>query len=257
MNRPRVAARSSTVSDWVMVFVKAPSAGQVKTRLCPPLSATHAAELYRCLVYDTLASLSRLPAQLAIAYAANSEFPDLSWLSTAAHRGSGIVLPQQGRSLGERLRHAFSSAFANGATRVVAVGSDAPELSASWLREAISALDHAELVIGPATDGGYHLIGMVKLYPSLFQRMPWSTPALLDRTLARARELGLRAHRLAPIADLDVPEDLYRYLRRLRARSERDATAAGARAAAYVLRLSHTGLAWTRPRRRLEARSAR
>ena len=229
---PKLAGRPA-----ILVFLKAPSVGQVKTRLIPALSPAQARELYRCLVLDTVDTIGRLRGvQPVAAYAGNAEFPDLSWLGSRGGVRGWPYVRQRGASLGERLVHACRWAFAAGASRVVVIGSDAPELSAAWLREAVESLDRCEAVIGPATDGGYHLIGFTKLHPALFHRMPWSTAALLDRTLARARQLRLRVHRLAPVSDLDTPDDLRRYLRRLGNRSGK--RIAIRRTARYVSRLS-------------------
>ncbi|MBI3088170.1 MAG: TIGR04282 family arsenosugar biosynthesis glycosyltransferase [Candidatus Omnitrophica bacterium] len=192
---------------WALVFVKAPSPGLVKTRLLSVLSAEEAAALYRTLVRDTLEALAAVPnLHRVVAYAADPAFPDLTWL------GAYPMVRQEGETLGARLQHAFAWAFAQGAARVIAVGSDAPALSPDWLREACEALARVDVVLGPTRDGGYQLIGLRRLSPELFADMPWSTSALCDRTLERAACLGLRARCLAPVEDLDTPDDLRRYL---------------------------------------------
>ena len=178
--------------DYLMVFVKAPSPGEVKTRLAPALSADEAADVYRCLVRDTLAVVRRLRGvQVVVAYSGNTAFPTLAWLRDGRPLASGRllwgfkpqVIPQQGRTLGDRLIHAFGWAFSKGARRVVAVGSDAPELSASWVRQAFRELHHRPVVLGPTSDGGYQLIGLDAPYPALFVDMPWSSAQLFDRFL--------------------------------------------------------------------------
>ena len=121
---------------------------------------------------------------------------------------------QQGEGLGERLTHAFAWAFGQGARQVVAIGSDAPELSAEWIKQAFLKFRTRDIVLGPTPDGGYHLIGMKRLYPELFMGMPWSSSKLFALTVSRIRQLELSHACLPPIADLDTVDDLCVYLKR-------------------------------------------
>jgi len=208
-------------AEWLLVFVKAPSPTEVKTRLTSQLSPEDAAYLYRCLVRDTLEVARRLTrAHLVIAYAANREFPDVRWLDEPPP-----MFLQHGRSLGERLGHAFRWAFDQRARRVVVMGSDAPEISASWIRQAFGRLARYDVVLGPTEDGGYHLIGLTQPHPELFEEMPWSTPKLLGQTIQRIGQLGLSVACLESVADLDTPEDVSRVMARLNARTARTHTA--------------------------------
>jgi len=125
------------------------------------------------------------------------------------------MMLQEGATLGERLTRAFAQAFAQHPTPVIALGSDAPELTADWICEAVAALSRHDVVVGPTHDGGYHLIGLTRQQPALFHNMPWSQPGLLSATLAEAARLGLSYHCLDLIHDLDTPEDLQRYLARI------------------------------------------
>lgn len=200
--------RDRSTPDVVMVFVKAPSPGQVKTRLLPALSPEEAAALYRCLVDGTLDVVTRLQGiQVVVAYAPDARFPDLAWLGPSL-----TMIVQHGPTLGDRLVHAFEWAFAQGARRVIALGSDAPDLSTAWVQEALDALTRNDVVIGPTTDGGYHLIGLTCPRPELFVDMPWSSPEVLATTRERIGRLRLRVHQLAPVSDVDTPQDMQRYL---------------------------------------------
>lgn len=197
--------------NWLLVFVKAPSPGAVKTRLLPAWSPAEAAGLYQALVRDTLEAVRPLREVLVVvAYAPDAAFPDVGWLD-----GSLALVHQEGRTLGERLTHGFAWAFRQGARRVAAIGSDAPDLSGAWVRQAFGELQHADVVVGPARDGGYHLIGLSRPQPALFAGMPWSSPRLLARTLEQAARLGLRLRCVDPIDDLDTPQDVERYLKGL------------------------------------------
>lgn len=157
--------------------------------------------------------------RVAIAYAANAEFPDCSWLDAEVP-----VVLQEGADLGERLTRAFRWAFRRKAQRVVVIGSDAPGLSARWLAQAFRALERADVVLGPTTDGGYHLIGLNEANPALFAGMPWSTSRLLAKTLGRIGQLHASVHCLRPIADLDTPDDVRRYAAGLDGRRARTHT---------------------------------
>lgn len=206
---------------WLVVFVKAPVPGRVKTRLLDVFSTDQACALYRCLVQDTLAVARTVPGvRLVIAYAADAMYPNLSWLE-----GGDAMMIQKGATLGERLAHAFAEAFAAGAARVAIIGSDAPELSADWITQAFEALGSHDVVVGPTTDGGYHLIAMTRPHPEVFVGMPWSTPRLLARTIVQVKASQLRLHQLEPIEDLDTPDDAQRYRERARAQRGTSATA--------------------------------
>ena len=196
------------MSDILLVFVKAPSPGRVKTRLLPAFSPEQAASVYRCLVSHTMAVVTRLQEiQIVVAYAPDARFPDVAWLHPQPR-----MMIQQGQTLGDRLVHAFDWAFARGDRRVVALGSDAPDLSTDWIQDAFVAMTRNDVVLGRATDGGYHLIGLTRPQPELFVDIPWSSPRVLARTREHIDRLHLRVHQLEPIADVDTPQDAQRYL---------------------------------------------
>ena len=216
-----VGSACPSLREWLIVFVKAPVPGRVKTRLLELMSPEQACELYRCLVQDTLvAARAVADVRLVVAYAADEAAPDLSWLGAAYP-----MLAQQGATLGARLARAFDEAFASGAARVAIIGSDAPELSAAWISQAFEALAMHDVVLGPTADGGYHLIALTRRHPELFVGMPWSTPRLLKRTMVQAKSSQLRVHLLEPIDDLDTPDDVWRYRSRARERRGLSATA--------------------------------
>jgi len=215
--RPRPPA---TAVEWLIIFVKAPTPGAVKTRLLTAYTPEQAAGLYRCLVEDTLKTARAVRTMRVVAaYAADAQFPDLTWLDPSVS-----MFFQHGHSLSERLIHAYQWAFDQGAASVMAIGSDAPELSSTWIRQARGALRHTDVVLGPTTDGGYHLIGLTKPAPELFRDIPWSTPHVLDQTLQRVAELRLSVRCLEPIADLDTPDDVRRYVGRGTRRRSQTAT---------------------------------
>lgn len=118
-----------------------------------------------------------------------------------------LAIPQGEGDLGQRLDDAFGDAFRSGAARVVIIGSDCPYLNADDIRTAWDKLHECDLVIGPARDGGYWLIGLRAPHPKLFENISWSSEKVLAETIARARSLGLTTHPLRTLSDVDTAED--------------------------------------------------
>jgi rSAM/selenodomain-associated transferase 1 len=192
----------------------------VKTRLCPPLSARDAAELYACMLDDVLRATARFAPRLGLAPVLAVHPPEAC---AALSRGAPTcfrVIPQRGPSLAARMDRAVREAAAAGARRIVLRGSDSPALDESACAEALAALERADLALAPDRDGGYQLVALRRPAPQLFEH-PMSTASVLDDTLANARRLGLRAHCLEPGFDVDGIEDL-RWLAERRARGPLD-----------------------------------
>ena len=194
-------------SAAVVVMAKAPMVGAVKTRLAPVLTAEEAADLYHCFVLDTLDLVRGVAAFRVLAYA-----PAESHAWFAATCPDFLLLPQSGADLGARMAHVFSTLFGQGAGPIVLVGADAPTLPTHLVTRALVTLEHGggDVVLVPAEDGGYCLIGLAAPQAALFIDMPWSTPTVLARTLDRAAAEGLRAVLLESWWDVDTPDDLRR-----------------------------------------------
>ncbi|MHA7815301.1 MAG: TIGR04282 family arsenosugar biosynthesis glycosyltransferase [Pseudohaliea sp.] len=189
----------------LLQFAREPVPGEVKTRMQPVLDAAAACELHIALLTHTarqLAGVRRCGRELWVA-----GDPAHPALRHAAALGRAGVRRQRGADLGERMRHALETALA-GAPRVVLVGSDCPGLDAAYVEDAFAALATADVVLGPALDGGYVLIGVRRVDARLFQGVSWGTDAVLAQTLARVDALGWRVALLAPRRDIDRPEDL-------------------------------------------------
>lgn len=192
----------------VLVFLKYPAAGHVKTRLAAALGDAAAAEVYRACVELTLEELTSLREETDVYVApAHAVGACRDWLESVWR-----VLPQQGESLGARLAHATHTAFAEGAERVIAIGSDAPWLTAEAIAAAFEALSQHDVVLGPTEDGGYYLIGLRKPMPELFERVAWSTAAVFEQTHANARRSGASVQVLPRGYDIDTISDLERFL---------------------------------------------
>ena len=196
--------------EKLIIFVKAPVAGKVKTRLAPPLTLEQACELYRSWAQDTYETGRLLNnVHLEIAYDAHVDFPTPNWLSRESRDIS--FFRQRGKSLGERLIHAFKQAFQNGAERVVIIGSDSPGLPISYILEAFESLRNNNFVIGPTEDGGFYLIGFHnKVVPEVFRNVEWSTSNVFSMTMQNTRNIYLSTHILPGYFDIDRPEDLLR-----------------------------------------------
>lgn len=194
-------------TNRLLIFARLPKAGANKTRLIPAIGAENATLVYRQLVDRTLSQARHLVSergcQVTVCYTGGSA----SDVQNAF--GDDLVYREQfGTSLGDRLQLATKSAFDAGAKRVVVVGTDCPSLTSSDLRSAFEQLDEHDIVIGPAKDGGYYLIGLKTDRASLFGGIDWSTSQVLEQTLHKTRELSLRVHQLPVLPDVDYPEDL-------------------------------------------------
>lgn len=191
----------------LILFTRYPEPGRTKTRLIPALGAQGAAALQRemseSIVSHMVQFASQYPVSPEIRYADGNQQAMEDWLA------NDIPCLAQGEGdLGDRLHRAFAQAFAQGAQAVVVIGADCPGLTPSFFAQAFCALDSHDLVLGPATDGGYYLIGLNQPAPALFSEIPWGSGEVLTATLEQAQTLALATHILEPLADVDRPEDL-------------------------------------------------
>lgn len=265
MTRPGTA-------DWIVLFAKCPVPGRVKTRLVPPLSPEQAAGLYRSMARRawrtasasggrTRAWVALDPCGISAAGTVRAERclahgpcglpePNAGWLGSPGEPSPPFFL-QEGLDLGARLLHAAGFAIARGAGKALLVGSDSPEIRSGHLEKALDLLDSNDVVLGPARDGGYYLIGLKQLHLGLFRGIPWSTDGVLAKTLERIRDLGLAFALLEELRDVDTPDDLeaapYWIRRRVRPSVPRSllrpAASAGALLAALILARDTAGAA--------------
>jgi len=200
----------SNVSSALLIFAKWPVPGAVKTRLSPPLTAEEAANLYRCMLLDTLAAARSLEGITRIlCYDGGTQEKHFRELAPDVR-----LVRQQGEGLGERLQAAFGEAFGNGFSSVAVIGTDTPHLATGRVVAAFSLLAGGEtdLVFGPSDDGGYYLLAMKQQHPELFRAIPWSSATVLEESLARAAAAGLRATLLPGDFDLDTVDELHRFM---------------------------------------------
>jgi rSAM/selenodomain-associated transferase 1 len=191
----------------LILFTRCPEPGRVKTRLIPALGAERAADLHARMVKHTLRSAHHArqsrPIDVEVWFAGGTV------TSMQSLFGSGeCYRTQTDGDLGARLTATFRSGFDRRCERIVAIGTDCPALSALELTAAFDALDDHDVVLGPARDGGYYLIGLRRTADCLFEGVSWSTDAVLRQTLEIAREAGLSCTLLTMLDDVDRPEDL-------------------------------------------------
>ena len=197
----------------LLIFLKYPTPGQVKTRLAVSLGDETAAEIYRACIELTLERLSSLSSETTVCVDPASACDRArAWLGSPWH-----VHPQVGATLGERLTYAVTEAFEDGVQRVACIGTDSPWLTAQHIDGAFAALDRSDVAIGPTEDGGYYLIGLSRQIPELFDGIAWSAPSVFRATLAKARALHLRIQTLPLGYDVDRFEDGKRFVEEERA----------------------------------------
>ncbi|MCS6991430.1 MAG: TIGR04282 family arsenosugar biosynthesis glycosyltransferase [Chitinophagales bacterium] len=189
--------------ELLIVFVRNAISGKVKTRLARTLGADKALEIYRQLLDHTHRITCHLPVDKAVFYSDFIEQNDL-WNHQAY-----LKQQQKGGDLGKRMLQAFRWAFGIGYKKVVLIGSDTFQLRESHLTAAFDHLNRCDVVIGPAHDGGYYLIGMKQIYPALFKSKKWSSDTVLHATLEDLRSINGSYHLLEELVDIDTEEDLH------------------------------------------------
>ncbi|MDT8410845.1 MAG: TIGR04282 family arsenosugar biosynthesis glycosyltransferase [Vicingaceae bacterium] len=187
--------------NLLVVFVKNIRLGKVKTRLAQTIGNENAFLIYKELVKITEKATQQLQ-NCTIQIYFSDEIEETQWDNCKK-------FIQQGNDLGEKMQHAFQQGFTSGYEKIVLIGSDLPAISASIIQQGFDALNSNDIVFGPAEDGGYYLVGMNKLHPTIFQNKPWSNEELLSVTL---KELsGYKLQLLPFLNDIDVYEDLKKH----------------------------------------------
>lgn len=193
----------------LILFLRYPEQGAVKTRLAVTLGEDLTYELYTCFLADLAVMVREVEAEKIIVYSGpeNAVFPDFPGLR---------LIRQRGNDIGERMYSAFSDVFALGVERAVLIGSDCPDLPSRLVNDAFEKLAVADVVFGPGTDGGYYLAGCNRgsLRPSIFSGVSWSTDMVFSETLKRVAEAGLVCAQLETWSDIDEIDDLKQFYMR-------------------------------------------
>jgi len=194
------------MQNALLLFIKNPIPGQTKTRLASDVGNEMALKMYHVLCDWTREQAQALTSTDRYLYYSNEVTPDDAWPESDFHKRL-----QHPGGLGERMLAGFEAAFAAGHERVVIIGSDCPGIDTAYLERAFAALEDHDVVVGPALDGGYTLLGMRKLTPELFHDVAWSTAEVLPTTLARAAAAGRTVRQLEPLSDVDYLADWLGY----------------------------------------------
>lgn len=203
-----MAARNSGAALGIMA--RYPRAGDTKTRLAADIGAQQAADFYSICARTIFSEMRNVPVHISkfIFFTGNS-----NWDKVSQWTGDGFdLLPQVGTNLGKRLANSFSQLFSSGIERAALIASDVPDISLAVIDEAFSALESNDIVLGPAHDGGYYLIGMNRLNKALFKGIRWGSEEVLQDTLARVVESGLSFYMLPALIDIDSVADLRLWL---------------------------------------------
>jgi len=191
-----------TDNDRLIIFVKNLEKGRVKTRLAADLGDEQAMNIYHKLLVYTREITKQLNADKMVYYSDSIDNNDL-WDNMLF--GKRL---QEGSDLGERMQNALAEAFAAGKQRVIIIGSDCLELETYMIKEAFAVLENNDVVLGPAKDGGYYLLGMKKFLPTLFEDKEWSTPDLLMDTILDLKKMNAKYYLLKTLNDIDTAADL-------------------------------------------------
>ena len=184
----------------IIIFVRNPELGKVKTRLASTVGDEKALEIYIKLLKHTRDVVAQSPHEKFLFYTNEITIGDL-WPEEIFHKSI-----QSDGDLGDRIKAAFEYAFESCDSCII-VGSDCPRLSASLINQAFDALEQNDTVVGPTYDGGYYLIGMNRYHEALFQDIPWSTEEVYELTTSKMDQAGLSHQALETLSDVDYEED--------------------------------------------------
>ena len=186
--------------NLIIVFVRTPELGKVKTRLAKSIGDVSALTIYKLLLKHTETVLHDLSFDKVVYYSEKVEENDF-WEARLFEKKL-----QKGADLGERMQHAFETAFEQGYQKVLIIGSDLFDLKSIHITTAFEALENHDLTIGPSLDGGYYLLGMKELYPAVFKNKKWGTDSILGNTLKDLQQQNVKL--LEALNDIDTFEDL-------------------------------------------------
>lgn len=189
----------------IIVMAKQPQIGKIKTRMYPTLSREESANLYLAMLLDTLdLIINQTWAELAVAITP----PDSRGYFKSITPSGTLLLPVEGRDIGDCLAKVLSVSLGMGFHKALAINSDGPSLPPEYLKLATAKLEQSDLVLGPGDDGGYYLVGMRHPHTAIFEGIDWSTQRVLSQTLERAASLGLATFLTPQWYDVDTFTDL-------------------------------------------------
>lgn len=201
---------SKSPKQVLIVFLKYPEPGRVKTRLARDIGWKNASLIYSEIAQSVIGKVSKSSEYKTLIFFDPPEKKEdvRRWLKNANLN----LLPQEGNPLGERMLNAFEKAFSLGAKSAVIIGTDCMEVSDKTVLEAFQALREVDAVLGPARDGGYYLLGLNRAFPWIFKDIKWSTSLVLSQTIKKIEEKKLRFKLLKTLTDIDTVRDLSKEL---------------------------------------------
>ncbi len=197
---------NNTKKNTLIIFLKYPEAGKVKTRLAKDVGALRAAEIYSEMSKEIIENLLDAGSYRTIIFydPPEKENEIRNWLGDK----QCPITPQAGETLGDKMADAFAQVFSSGSDKAVIIGTDCVDVSSKTITQAISSLNNVDVVLGPAEDGGYYLLGLNSHMPEIFREIEWSTDRVLNQTLERIKEKKLNYELLKTLKDIDTLDDL-------------------------------------------------
>lgn len=209
-------AQINSSDNALIVFTREPEPGKTKTRMMPYLSPEQCVELHRCMLRDISREVKSTDADVIVAYTCSEESAEPSFLRSIAGKGT-LFIRQRGESIGSRMQNAIDDVLKLGYKKAVLIGTDIPDIGADTINTAFAMLSACDVVLGPTEDGGYYLIGMKTAYPEAFNVRLYGVSTVFDETADAISSAGLRVEKADMYSDLDTPEDLAGFRRRMRA----------------------------------------
>ena len=205
------SSENNKPGNALIVFVKYPNPGKVKTRLAEGTSKDFASRVYKfCAerIFREISSLKNFNKYIFYSEEKDKE-KIIGWANNKF-----FYFPQQGNDLGKRMLNAFELVFNQQNQKTVIIGTDIPDLSEEIILDAIDSLDENDIVIGPSFDGGYYLLGMKKVYVDLFSNIDWSMDSVFKSTMQKIQSLSLSVKKLETLRDIDTKNELDKWLMR-------------------------------------------
>ncbi len=195
-----------TLKYCTLIFLRAPEPGKVKTRLSKVLHEDTVLKLYKNFATGIIKTIEQCSCSIRICYhPSDAQNKIIDWIGHAFY-----LIPQKGKDLGERMADAFDRAFSDGLEKVILIGTDCPDINIAIIEKAFKSLQKNNVVIGPAFDGGYYLIGFnsVSFFRDIFHNIPWSTENVFQMTIETCNKKNYKIHILPELRDIDTYEDL-------------------------------------------------
>jgi uncharacterized protein len=198
--------------DCILLFIKYPKKGMVKNRLAKDITQENAVNLYKKFVQDIISTILHIKTTLMICYYPPTSLEQFKkWLGPQYN-----YIAQKGDDLGQRMNNCFEEVFTKGYQKAILIGSDSPDIPKKILTNALKQLQNKDIVIGPATDGGYYLIGFNKktFYPQIFENISWSKKTVYNKTIDIIKKTNYNLNILPLWSDIDTIDDLQEFIKR-------------------------------------------